>query len=284
MEFDGEMAFGGIFLTLDGEEPQDPRYAPITYETVIQVLSRCIEQNAYLLTAEVKTFLQHYVEIIEEEVGLSAERSDMERLARQLYRENKKVLDFIISTGGGSDFSIAAEHFFGEDLTKNQEIEIEGQRLLFNQLDQKVVSFLPDSWYRPLSDIEWAGCEKWWSGFPLIAWFQLWPDAKGTSGTLGLYGEVGPISDYSLRRDLIQAIQQSAEETGTIRIKFQQAAANEGKRYSKFFNKNFRSIKDVQDAAEITDVMTKLFREFRPEFDLVGAAVQRFAAGRDAKV
>ena len=38
------------------------------------------------MTAEVRTFLRHYIEILEEEVGMSTDQSEMEKLAKQLYR------------------------------------------------------------------------------------------------------------------------------------------------------------------------------------------------------
>lgn len=76
-----ELIVRGIFLTLHGEEPADERYSPITYEAICQFLPRFMDQESHLLTNEVRTFLQHYVEIIEEEVGVSVESSEMEALA-----------------------------------------------------------------------------------------------------------------------------------------------------------------------------------------------------------
>ncbi len=64
-----------------------------------------------------RTFLRHYIEILEEEVGMSTDQSEMEKLAKQLYRDHKKVLDFVMEHGSGSDFSIAAESVLGEELT-----------------------------------------------------------------------------------------------------------------------------------------------------------------------
>jgi hypothetical protein len=242
-----DLSVRGIFLTLHDEEPEDSRYAPINYEAICQFLPRFIDQEAHLLTAEVRTFLQHYNEIIAEEVGMSAESNEMEKLARQLYRENKKALDFIMEHGAGSDFAIAAEDVFGDGRDHLDLVEIDEQKYRFCHFDHKMVSFLPDSWYLALGKdkYDWKGCEQWWSGYPLISWLQLWADADGTSGQLGLYGEVGPLKEYEFRSSLINAIQNAGEGLPKNRIKFQKAAADEGKQYSKFLKENFLKIKDV---------------------------------------
>lgn len=273
-----EVTVRGIFLTLHDEEPEDDRYAPIDYEAICRFLPRFLSQEAHLLTAEVKTFLQHYIEIIAEEVGMSAESSEMEKLARQLYRENKKVLDFIMDHGSGSDFAIAAEDLFGDDRDYLDAVTIEDQIVRFNHIDHKMVSFLPESWYIALGKdkYDWKGCEKWWAGYPLIVWMQLWPDADGTSGQLALYGEVGPLSEYEFRRDLIHAIQKAAAKLPKNRIMFQRAAADDGKQYSKFLKENFLKIKDVQDAEEIAAGMKKLLKKFQPELDAVCGVLPKF--------
>ena len=275
-----ELTIRGIFLTLQEEEPQDPRYAPINYEAICQFLPRFVRQEAHLLTAEVRTFLQHYVEILEEEVGMSAANNEMEKLARQLYRDHKKVLDFVMEHGSGSDFSIAAEDVFGDDLEYLDEVTIEGLKVRFNHIDHKIASFIPESWFKALGKdkFSWKGCENWWAGYPLIAWFQLWPGSNGTSGLLGLYGEVGPLSEYEFRRDLIYSIQKAGDSLSKGRIKFQKAAADEGKQYSKFLKENFVDIKDIQNAEEIAETMRKLLKRFEPEIEAIGGILSAFTS------
>jgi hypothetical protein len=268
----------GIFLTLHDEEPADLRYAPINYATICQLLGRFVSQDGQLLAAEVRTFLSHYIEILEEEAGLSDQRNAMEKLAKQLYREHKKVLDFVMQHGSGSDFSIAAESLLGTDLGYLGAFEADGQKFRFNHFDQRCLSFLPEAWYQALGEdrFEWKGCEKWWAGYPLIAWLQLWPHADGKSGQLAIYGEVGPLSEHEFRKDLIGDIQTAGEGLGKNRIKFQKAAADEGKKFSKFLKENFHDIKDVQDVEEIAAAMRVLLKRFKPEFEAIGAVLPDF--------
>lgn len=273
-----DLTVRGVFLTLHEEEPADPRYAPINYTTVCQLLGRFVRNEGQMLAAEVRTFLGHYVEILEEEAGLSDQRSEMEKLAKQLYREHKKVLDFIMEHGSGSDFSVAAESLTGADLAYLGTFAVDGQKFRFNHVDQRFLSFLPETWYQAFGQdqFDWNGCEKWWAGYPLIAWLQLWPNADGKSGQVAIYGEVGPLSEHEFRRDLIGAIQHAGEGLPKKRIKFQKAAAEEGKKFSKFLKENFHDIKDVQDAEEIAAAMRVLLKRFKPEFEAVGGVLPAF--------
>tara|TARA_R110000787_G_scaffold42319_4_gene104074 strand:+ start:959 stop:2269 length:1311 start_codon:yes stop_codon:yes gene_type:complete len=268
----------GVFLTLHDEEPADPRYAPINYATICQLLGRFVRHEGQLLAAEVRTFLDHYIEILEEEAGLSDQRSEMEKLAKQLYREHKKVLDFVMEHGSGSDFSVAAESLIGADLASLNAFEVDGQKFRFNHLDQRFLSFLPEAWYQAFGQdqFDWKGCEKWWAGYPLIAWLQLWPNADGKSGQLAIYGEVGPLSEHEFRKELIGDIQMAGDGLAKNRIKFQKAAADEGKKFSKFLKENFHDIKDVQDAEEIAAAMRVLMKRFKPEFEAIGAVLPDF--------
>lgn len=272
------LAVRGVFLTLNDEEPADENYAPINYEAICRLLPRFVEQEAYMLSPEVAMFLQHYAEIIEEEVGVSSERDAMERLARQLYRENRKVLDFIWEHGAGSVFSIAAEELFGEDADYLDRVEIDGEAYRFNHVDQRMASFLPESWFKALGakKFTWEGCENWWAYYPLIVWLQLAENADGTSGQLTIYAEVGPLSEHAFRKGLIQAIEAAGEGLANSRIKFQRTAADEGKRFSKFFKQNSIELKDVQDSEEIGAAMKKLLKRFQPEFEAIGAILPAF--------
>jgi hypothetical protein len=230
------------------------------------------------LGQSVQHFLEHYLEVIGVMTDKNDEQTKLEETAKRLYREHKKVLDFIMEHGAGSDFSIAAEDVFGAGLKYLDPIEIDGANFRFNHIDQKMVSFLPESWYNAFGQdgYSWLGCENWWAEYPLICWFQLWPRQDGKSGQLALYGEVGPLTEYAFRSDLIHAITDAGEALSKNRIKFQKAAAEEGKRYSKFFKQNFIDIEDVQDAEEIAAAMKKLLKRFRPEIDGIGQALPRF--------
>lgn len=273
-----ELIVRGVFLTLHDEEPADTRYAPINYRAVCEILSDLITRESHSLTVEASTFLNQYREILEEELGVSKERSEMERLARELYREHKKVLDFVIEHGASSDFAIAIHALTGDDPDFFQPITIDGKEYHFDWTGNDTASFLPAQWYAGFGAdrFEWEGCEDWWIGYPLVAWLHLAYDADGSGGQLRLYTEVGPLASHDFRKSLIEKIEQAANKAGTDKIRFQRGAADEGKRFSKFFKQNSLSIKDVQDADEIATGAKKLLKRFQPEFELVGEVLPKF--------
>lgn len=273
-----ELIVRGIFLTLHDEEPADPRYAPINYDMICEILPDVLTREAHSLTVEAKTFLNHYLEILEEELGVSQQRTEMEKLARELYREHKKVLDFVMEHGANSDFAIAMHSIAGDDPDREVAVTIDRKTYHFGWIENDKASFLPAQWYDGLGGerYDWEGCEDWWMGYPLVAWLQLVSDADGNGGQLRLYAEVGPLSSHEFRQALIEKIIDAAAKSGTDKVRFHRGAAEEGKRFSKFLKQNSLGIRDVQDADEIAVGAKKLLKKFEDEFELVGKLLPKF--------
>lgn len=269
-----------IFLSLRDEEPEDSDYLPIRYEVICDLLSILIQKHENQLAPEIKTFLNHYLETIEEATGMNKELSEMERLAKELYREHKKVLDFVIEHGSSSDFSIAAEMLFGENTNQFETIEIDNQSFVFSGLSNNTVSFLPEDWYKALKGATWEGCENWWAKLPLIAWLRLSTGSENGKGTIGLYAEVGPISDHAIRTKMIEAIKLEATKSSNGKIAFQKGATDEGRRYSRFFKKNSATVDDTQDTEKLAATMKKLLNDFRQEFNIVTSALYNFSSNQ----
>lgn len=279
----GEDAFPhirGIFLSLWDEKPKDGRYAPIQYGSICEILAEQALSGRHPLTAEVETFIKHYLEVIREAADMNEEQIKLEQLAKQLYRDHRRVLDFIIEHGKATDFSFACDVVFGKGLKYGDIAKVEEKGFAFNRSDAGNVSFLPENCYKALGENEfyWHGCENWWMGFPVIMWVQLTIDADGTSGKIRLIAEVGPISDHAFRRDLINAIQNTSKENGKLRIGFQSGATEQGRRYSRFFKNNLFSVDDVQDQDKIANTIKKALRDFRPEIDAIAVVLEEFAS------
>lgn len=278
---DAERVVRGIFLTLHDEEPQDSDYATIQYETICGFLQRFLEPGAYAMATEVRTFLSHYLEILEEECGMSAQRTEMEILARKLYRDHKKVIDFVIEHGAGSDFALAARSIFGDNPKPLSEaVEVAGLPLLFSGLSNNIVSFVPESWLNPLriSSGDWPGCENWWAHLPVIAWLEIATDQDGVKGKIKLTGEVGPLNPAQTRARLIEHIKERAREQNLPNIQFQTGAADAGRRYSRFFKKNTIAVNDVHASEEIDRKIRELIRRFSNEIDAVSNALTAFVS------
>lgn len=268
----------GVFLTLWDEDPADGRYAPIRYDAVCQLLEQVLAARVHPLSAEVATFIEHYLQVIREAFHMDDERLKLEKLARELYRDHKKVLDFIVENGKSTDFALAAESIFGENIEYLDVCAVDGAEFAYSSSDSSSVSFLPLEWFNAFGGHEhyWHGCEDWWAGFPLITWIQLTVGADGMNGQVRLYGEVGPLADHAFRTDLIKAIQGCSEGDRQLRIKFQRGATDEGKRYSRFFKKNAFPVDDVHDHDKIAIVIQKALKSFKPEFQAIAAVLPPF--------
>lgn len=280
-----DTAVRGIFLSLWGDEPDDPRYALIDYASICTLLRQVAFSGRLPLMSEVETFLKHYLEVILEATGMNDEQKRMESLARQLYRDHKRVLDFIVEHGKSTDFTIACETVFGEELDYRDVMKVGNQEFVYNTSDSHTFSFLPKSWFDALGGdaLTWPGCENYWEGFPVIMWLQLTTDADGGSGQVRLYAEVGPLSDHDFRRELIESISEAASEKSP-RIGFQRGARDEGKKYSKFFMKNSFRVDDIHDHDRIADAIKKALNTFEAEIDAISAVLPNFRRYGQKKV
>lgn len=274
---EGKLKIRGIFLTLLDEAPADESYAPIQYTAICQILPDVLDASAETLRSDVAIFIGHYLEIISEATGMSSEKTEMEALARKLYRSNRKVLDFIMEHGATTDFVLAMETVFGDGLVYPDEFDVGGRIFVFNYHNQFQASFLPKQWVENIgSELYWPGCENWWAGYPLICWFQLNNDPEGGSGSLSLIAEVGPSSNSEFRGALVTAIRQAAEQSQTKLVGFQKGAANEGKKFSKFLRKNDVQIADTQNIEEIDRAIRTLLARFEEVFQIVAEQLPQF--------
>lgn len=273
-----EIDIRGIFLTLNEEAAEDTEYTSIKYEKICRFLKLYLEQETHLLSPEVMTFLTHYLHVLEELTGMSKERTEMENLARQLYRDHKKVLDFVLEHGSGSDFTLAVHRVFGDNPKRGEQIQIGDAEYIYGGISKSMVSFLPFTWFEALDGVNrsWPGCENWWSGYPFIVWVGFWTGEDGAKGNLKLIAEVGPISDHQIRKGIIEAIKTAASVLESDRVQFQSGAADEGRLYSKFLKKNTVAINNVHDTDEIAQKMKQLLLDFKPEFDLIAGIVSPF--------
>lgn len=213
---------------------------------------------------------------------MSAERTEMENLARELYRQHKRVLDFVLEHGAGSDFALGARSLFGENpepLTKIYDVS--GRKIHFSGLNNSVLSVVPNEWVEALggSSSKWPGCEKWWAGLPVIIWIDLRANEnskKHTEYRVRMQAEVGPLGPPARRVALIEAIKKTARDEGLSNIGFQAGATEDSRKYSRFFKKNDISFSDGQDAEVIAKKIADLIKRFGKEIEAVGRALKAF--------
>lgn len=275
----------GVFLTLHEEDPDEnvgDDYVSLRYEDVCNILDAIVTDGNAKVAPEVRQFINHYLEIIKDAVGMNEEQIKMEALAKQLYRTHKKVLNFVMEHGAVTEFTMAAESLFGSDLGYGDEVEVGDARYVYSWNSDYQYSFMPASWYNSLSRADgadlWDGCKNWWAGYPLICWFQLYEDDDGVKGRMRLFAEVGPLSNYEHRKRLIKGIKKAAEKAKLGDVQFRADAEKEGARYSKFLKSTANSIpiSDVSDLEVIEQGMRRLLKKFEPVFDAVAQSLPRF--------
>ncbi len=278
----------GIFLTLFDEEPNDPSYNPIKYNSIHEILLRLIDRHKNMMPPDVVTFLGHYLETIGKATGMDKQQNLMETLARKFYIKHKQALDFIIKHGTNTKFAFAAQIVFKKKSKYQEQVEIKGNKFIFHNLSNQTVSFLPFKWFNAFDgkNRKWQGCEKWFAELPLISYIELHPNTDGSSGKLRLYAEVGPISNQEFRSNLIKEIKNVAKGKLEKTIKFQSTTKNKSKKYSKFFTgaATTHQISDIYDVDEIAEGIRELLSSYEKEYQAVSTILKQFQNYGESKI
>lgn len=209
---------------------------------------------------------------------MSKGRSETHDLARQLFRDQRKVLDLIKKDRSGSGFATAVFRLFGDKPERGKTVRIGKHELKYSSHEESLVSFLPARWREELDKTKgaWSGCENWWAGYPLIAWVEIRASDDGTTAHLKLHAEVGPVSNRKVRKGIIEAIREAAYVKGLERIQFPVGASDKARLYSRFLRENSIAVSDSRNADEIAKRFTELIAGFEPEFELVSSVIPKF--------
>ncbi len=261
---------GYIFLTLNEEDPDDESYAPLSYECVSKLLKEQQVLHRDVQSSDVTPFINQYIALLEDETGMSQDSKDIKQVAKSLYREHRRVIDFIVEHGQNTDFGFAAEAITG-GVERWEPYKVEGEQFIHGSIGKSYVSFLPLSWYNALGKDreDYPGCENYGMGYPVSCWIELKENSTDNEGQLWLHAQVGPVQDRSKRSELVNAIMECKNEQVDLRLGFRQDAANPNTSYSRFFKGNKRYVADVTDTDQLAKEIQDLLLLFKPEFDAV---------------
>lgn len=257
----------GVFLTLWDEAPDDDEYVSINYESVFELLQNQLLLKKDSINRNAQNFIEQYLDVIGEATEMNEDDVEMGKLAMELYREHRKVIDFIVENGSRTDFVFAVEDLVGTKTESYVEFSVEGEKYIFFENWSEGFSFMPLNWYKGFGkgDYEFQfKDESWWEDLPVICWFQLGQNDNG--GKLRLYAEVGPLTDYEYRKRLIQEISSIKSK----KVGFQNGATQEHRKYSKFLKSNSVQIEDVNDSEILAEAMKNMLKSFSKEFKLIG--------------
>lgn len=269
----------GVFLSLHDEKEDDFRYAPIRYTAILEILEDVV--NRATIPDNVSVFIRHYCNILKDITDMNPNKKKMVQLARKLYREHHKVINFIVGHGSDTEFGMAMRSLFGD--VKHYEgvdVEIDDYWYEFGGIGATRCDFLPGPWSKALyydkneDEIDWELKEEWWMGYPMVCWLELSVTPGATEGSLKLYGEVGPLEDERQRVALIERVECAAEVTEWKKFSLRRDAKQEGRKYVKFFKKNSEKVTDIHDPNAIEAASRELLKRFRPEFDAIGEKIK----------
>ena len=244
----GSTKLQGIYLTLIGEDPSaDARdnFVPFLHQGYAEQLAFLIDQKRDSLSTKIVDFIEYFIEVVMESSpsSLKAER-DMQEIAKRLYREHRKVIDYIVENGSQTVLKEAFSQLVGGSLEENKRFTVGGVELKLMRSAKVWCSFIPLAWLELLETAkqsveppldEWPGCENWRLPVPIGFWVEL--NETNTGFKIRMAMEVGPLSHFDQRVSLIEKIESEAKGHGK-QIAFSKSAKEQGKKFSIFRTEN----------------------------------------------
>lgn len=82
-----------VFLTKYGEEPEEVGFIVSSHELIESVLRSCVEERKDAIGIEPRFLIDQYLKLLAEDF---VDDSDSAKLARKIYKQHKKAIDFIL--------------------------------------------------------------------------------------------------------------------------------------------------------------------------------------------
>lgn len=219
-----------IFLTLEGIDATHKKYFSAGYQDILETIEFVIDNYRDRTTDEVVEFIEYYLRTLKEKYVMDDE---LKQLCRDIYKNNKDVIDMIHSVGN--------------------EIDMEGAIDIFNEKYENLISISikPRQFWFAIKEFEKArgvgDIDITWGGFPIIFWFSEY------SGKLKFTLEVGPFEDAYKRISFLEAL-------GNTGIKINEKSKQPGKKYTRIYTDTC-PIKDWTDPEELGDKMEYLYNK-----------------------
>lgn len=177
-----------LFLTVDGEEPTDGRWRPITHNDVLSCLRTHYDeaQRYGVMAPDAKFFVNNYIDFLERNIVTNP---TLEEDCRQIYQRHKTILDLISSiAASGVGISQYAEEF----VAKVDASIVTNSPSRMAYLPNDLMQLLPDN----TMEKSWWGQSK-----PIMMWFMM--DDKNR---LKMIFQVGPMKDLDIRLKFVEAL------------------------------------------------------------------------------
>ena len=171
-----------VYLTPDGDEPSEETWVPYTYERIYRVFDRVVRTYHNTIGAEVRVFLDHYLNLLGTRFMNDEKLDD---LCRRIYNNHRQALDLIWERVGNplSGPLAAVEYILKQD-----------QRWQVLHITKRRVECVPKDWQ------EWLSPYESDNSFPFSVVLKVNEDGLVVS----LW--VGPIKNDQRRTEVINAL------------------------------------------------------------------------------
>jgi hypothetical protein len=183
----GEAARIFVFLTPDGESASEAGWVHYAYMDLLKVLARVRRMSSGSLGGDVSVFLDHYLNLIENQFMNNPE---IERLCRRIYTNHQRAIDLIVEHAGSATRQVLEGA--GVELSKAP------LEWTITRTKKTFLNASPPSWSSLLPPI---GTEKQNSKWE---WVALAIMAEGTGLRFCLY--IGPTTDEKIREKFAKEI------------------------------------------------------------------------------
>ena len=218
-----------IFLTLDGKEASSENYFRASYSDLLEAMEFIVENYKERTSQEIVAFVSYYISIIKEKYFMD---EDLKKLCKDIYIQNKDVIDMIYTIGNEIDIEVAVNQF----ISKHEEIIPVTQK-------NTIFWFGLDSFLKARK----TEVDSWGGGFPICLWFSEY------YRKLKLTLEVGPFENSDERTTFLNELELSG-------IKISERAKEPGRKYTRIYTDTI-SIKDWSDSEEIYEKMETLYNK-----------------------
>ena len=252
-----------LFLTLEGDDPseegQDLGYLPVSMTLVLELLVN-IQIKFYVNQSdEAQGFVNNYIEILKR---LTMQDEELSNLCKSIYRKHKSAIDLIVSYGGSSQVYEACREVLIEsgnfDLDNNKPIS-------FIQETRGMLFFVPKELANCMTEVELSRWKHIAFQYPICCWFKKRTKAEKLQITI----EIGPVSDYKLRKKLLDVF-----DDGGFSIR--KSAYNEGTFYTRVYSKNVNISNELEsedafeDIKKVADKMlSSLMKQLAPKLSAI---------------
>lgn len=235
-----------VYLTIEGTISTHKKYFSANYEDILETIEFMIENYKDRTSEDVISFLKYYSLILKEKYVMDKE---LKKMCKEIYKENKEVIDMIYSVGNEIDIEPATTIFI-ENYSDIVPVST----------NNKMFWFGIDSFSKGRKEDR----DTWGGGFPVCFWFSEY------YGKLKLTLEVGPFEEDKKRIEFLKKLE-------SYGIKISERAKEPGRKYTRIYT-DTKKINDWTDPDELSDVMKKLYEkdELRKMKQNVSKAIEEF--------